>query len=354
MKVIQFSTEKKWVDKFLKLPKSLYTDDKLTNSYKQEKNILLKKHTLSHYFSITPLLIIDEKEKPLARLIIAFYENDENAYLGYFECIDDLKVAKLLFESAENYCKKNNKNTIIGPVDASVWIKYRLKINNFNIPYTNEPYNKDYYYKLFLDNDYIVRNHFISNIYPKTDSKSENPKAQKRLAQKIEQGYIIKSPDPKKINEHIKELYSLYVELFNKFPLFKMITPDEFSALLKKLSTVSDVSMIKAAYFNDELVGFLISLPNYGSNICGNLNLKKLKNIMKLKKNADEFILLYLGVKKGHAGLGLAMTQLIVDEMIKREIKIIGALIQDGKVTGNYFSNCIVDVNEYVLLHKPL
>ena len=44
------------------------------------------------------------------------------------------------------YAKEHKFRKIIGPVDASFWLKYRLKINKFERPYTGEPYNKDYYY----------------------------------------------------------------------------------------------------------------------------------------------------------------------------------------------------------------
>ena len=53
-------------------------------------------------------------------------------------------------KTIEKFAKENKYKRIVGPVDASFWLKYRMKINMFyKPPYTGEPYNKDYYYKLY-------------------------------------------------------------------------------------------------------------------------------------------------------------------------------------------------------------
>ena len=119
-----------------------------------------------------------------------------NAYLVFFECVNNKEVAKFLFDSAYQFCKKKKYKTIIGPVDASFWIKYRLKINKFDlVPYTGEPYNKDYYYDLFLDNGYKIIHHYTSNIYKQVKVKYKNVKYSDRYNEFIDKGYKIVSPN---------------------------------------------------------------------------------------------------------------------------------------------------------------
>ena len=51
--------------------------------------------------------------------------------------------------NAYKFAKEKWYKKIVGPVDASFWNKYRLKINLFDKrPYTGEPYNLKYYFNL--------------------------------------------------------------------------------------------------------------------------------------------------------------------------------------------------------------
>jgi len=77
-----------------------------------------------------------------------------------------------MFCVAEKLAHENNLTKLIGPVDASFWIKYRLKVNLFDrLPYVSEPYNKDYYLNLFLGSGFVIEERYISNIYKKLPKK---------------------------------------------------------------------------------------------------------------------------------------------------------------------------------------
>ena len=52
---------------------------------------------------------------------------------------DDSAAAKLLFDTAAHVAEENSAEEMIGPVDCSFWLRYRLKTNRFGSPYTGEP-----------------------------------------------------------------------------------------------------------------------------------------------------------------------------------------------------------------------
>ncbi len=175
MKYVKFSNEKKYIKDFINLSKKLYVKNN-TDNPKEIKQILEEKHPLSKYFKIDKFLIYKNK-KTVGRFVITTYSNDKTAYIGYFECINNDEVAKYLFEVAYKFAKENKYEKIVGPLDTSFWIKYRLKINMFDKKiYTGEPYNKEYYLKMFLDNKYKVIEHYTSNIYKIIDNGYENDK----------------------------------------------------------------------------------------------------------------------------------------------------------------------------------
>lgn len=348
MNYVQFNDEKKYIRDFIRLPQKLYLENNVENS-KEIRKILEGKHPLNKYFNIYKFLIYEENNV-VGRFAITIYSNDNTAYLGFFECINNQNVARLIFDIAKKFAKENNYKKIIGPVDASFWIKYRLKINMFEKrPYTGEPYNKEYYYRMFLDNNFKVLEHYTSNIYRKIDYKYKNEKFLYRYNQFLKNGYIIKNLNTKEYDEILKELYYLLTDLYKDFPIYKHIYQKDFIDIFSGYKSILNPSMVKLAYCQNKLVGFFISVPNY-NNLVYNLSIINILKIMKLRRKPKEYIMLYMGADKKHAGLGGAITNSIIEELKKSRLPSIGALTKDGKITQNYAKEVIEGRYEYVMM----
>ncbi len=351
MKCIEFNFEKEYINEFVNLPKKLYTKNDNMEDEKEMKEILTNNHPLSRYFKLNKFLVYKEN-KVVARFAITTYPNDNTAYLGFFECINDSKVAKYLFDEAYKFAIKNNYNKIIGPVNASFWIKYRLKINMFDLPpYTGEPYNKDYYLKLFQENNYNIVEHYTSNIYESIDECYTNEKYKLRYKQFINNGYEIISPDINNFDKVLKELYFLITKLYSDFPIYKDLSLEDFFKVFEGYKKIIDTSMVKVAYFKGKMVGFFISVPNY-SNKVYHLSLLNLIKILQIKNKPKQYVMLYMGVDSEHTGLGSALVYSIMKELAKSKLTSIGALARDGKITQNYVKDLIKNRYEYVLLEK--
>ena len=353
MKYKKFEYENEAIREFVKLPRKLYDKNTNTEDAKQMKDLLLDRHILSKYFHLDKFLIYD-KNKVVGRFCITTYKNDENAYIGFFECINDNKIANYLFKVAYDFAKEKGYKRIIGPVDASFWIKYRLKINMFEYePYTNEPYNKEYYYRLFLENDYNVIQHYTSNKFPIIENAYFNGKFEDRYNEFKKKGYEIISPNIKEYEKILNELYYLITDLYSDFPIYKNIAIEDFKEIFCSYKSVIRTEMFKMAYFEDKPVGFFISIPNYYNKVY-NLNLIKIFDILKLKKKPKEYVMLYMGVDRNHRGLGKALVWSIEEELKKNQLPSIGALARDGKITQEYEKELIKEQYEYVLLERDI
>lgn len=352
MNYIQFNFEKKYINEFIKLPNKIYSNNN-TQNIREVKALLEEKHPLSKYFKLHKFLIYQDG-KCVGRFAITIYPNDNTAYIGFFECVNNNDVAKYLFDIAREFAKKNKYEKIIGPVDSSFWIKYRLKINMFDKkPYTGEPYNKEYYLKMFLDNNYKIIEHYTSNIYKSIDYTYENDKYSDRYDEFIKDGYRIESPNMNEFNKKIKEVYYLLTDLYRDFPVYKHLSEEDFVKIFSNYKKIMNPNMIKFAYFNNEMVGFYISVPNY-NNLVYNINLFNLIKILKLKSKPNEYVMLYMGVDHDHRGLGKALVYSIMSELKKSGLPSIGALARDGKITQNYAEELIKDKYEYVLLEEKI
>lgn len=352
MRCITFNNETNYIRLFTRLPKRLYTKKECMQNSKEEIELLKGEHRLSSYFTTRGFLVLDEKQRPLARAMVTLYPKEDIAYVGFFESINDAKVSHLLFEEINKYCSNQKRKQIIGPVDASFWIKYRLKINAFNPPYTGEPYNKAYYLELFEREGYMIKERYVSNYFPVIDKAYDNEKYLRRLEDKIKAGYEIKSPTKEDFESILSVIYKLLIELYCHFPAYKYIREEEFTTMFSYFSKIVDYEMVKVAYFKQEPVGFFIGIPDYGTAVYGKITPIKLVKILALKKKPKAYIMLYMGVEKEHLGLGSALTEVMKQALQKKQVPAVGALIHKGKVTGAYYNELIQSRYEYVLLEK--
>ena len=112
--------------------------------------------------------------------------------------------------------------------------------------------------------------------------------------------------------------------------------------------------MLKFAYYENKMVGFYISLPNYHNYVYHLNNPINLLKIFKLRKYPKDYVMLYMGVDQNHKGLGKAIVESIMQELKKSGLPSIGALARDGKVTQKYVSDLIEEQYEYVLLERKI
>ena len=353
MKLVKVGTEKSNIKKFVDFPKRLYSSKDNMESASQMKSLLEETHPLSKYFDLDAYLILRD-DVTAGRFAITTYPDDTTAYLGFFECINDKEVSSFLFSEAEKIAKEKKCSVIIGPVDASFWLKYRLKINNFDLPpYTGEPYNKDYYLKLFQNNGYEISEHYTSSAFRSVGEDYINEKFENRYKEFLAQGYKIESPKAEEYEKAVEEVHTLITELYSDFPIYKNVLKEDFCEMFKSYKTIMNMSMTKMAYYNGKAVGFYISLPDYGNRVY-HAGLLDIPGILKTRKHPDRYVMLYMGVDQKHRGLGKALVYAIMKELMQSGLPSIGALARDGKVTQNYAEEEKTSIYEYVLLKHEL
>ncbi|MBR3025758.1 MAG: hypothetical protein IKN85_08905 [Oscillospiraceae bacterium] len=340
---------------FLALPVKIYEKKDLMQKRSDEEQLLKGTHILSRYFSFTAFVCYRD-EKPVSRCAVTIYKDSKEAYIGFFDSENDSEAVKILMEEAESFIRSNGISSVTGPVDASFWIGYRMKSDSFNDHrYFSEPYGVSYYPELWKENGYEVSGTYISNIYKKVDnSEADEEKYKKRYEFFRKKGYRIVSAEKKKWDVIIGEVYHLLIELYSDFPVFSYITEDEFRELYKDLKTVLDFSMVKLAYKNDKLVGFLICVPDYGNRLYGNIGFSDILFLLKNRIRCNNYVLLYMGIDGRHLGLGSAISQVIFKELCRKKAASVGALIRKGKVTEKYIDSKVLGKREYVLFNKKL
>lgn len=354
MKCVQFQQEGRYIKDFVRLYHTLYDKNRRMQNDTELMALLKEQHLFSKYFRLHKFCIYRDNGI-VGRFVLTEYPEDDTLYLGFFECIDDSEVASFLFSQAEKYARESGYRKIMGPVDASFWLGYRLKINRFDgQPYTGEPYNQSYYLKLFTENGYSIAEHYSSSIYPSVADAFENHTYSDRYQQMVQQGYTFLQPTLKQWDQTISEIYKLITALYRGFPIYKDLSEADFKTYFESYKKIINFDMVRMAYFQGQAVGFYISIPNYNNLVYHTKNVFNIFRILRLRKSPKEYVMLYMGVDKEHKGLGKALVQSIMDTLKAIGLPSIGALQRDGNITQTYVGELIEGRYEYVLLSREV
>ena len=339
---------------FLNFPKKLYDGKMCPQDIGAEKKLLSGCHPLSGDFEIIPLLVKDEKGKAAARGMLTFYPGEAEAYLGFFDSINDIEACRSLIQAAEKIASDRGKTSLVGPIDASIWIGYRFKTDHFDVPYSCEPWNMDYYPRLWEQCGFEIWKRYYSFRMKRITEEAGHPKYEARVKKFRSEGYEITNLDMKRFDEVFREIYDLLIELYSTFPGYKRISYEAFYSLFSNLRLILSPEDVILVYKDNALAAFSICIPNFYENLFGKMTFLKIMRVLRLKKHPEELIALYMGVHPKHLGLGSVMAELLRKQMYKSGCIPIKALIQENKVTGAYYNDLLDEKMEYVLLRKTL
>lgn len=354
MKYKIYSKNDKYTQKlFLKLPSQIYLKSENFQDYKTEYQILNNMHPLSKDITVYPIVITNLNDVPFCRCLITYYNNDTTAYVGFFEAEQyAIEAVQLLFETVENKVKKDGKNKILGPIDASIYINYRFKISSFNKTYTAEPCNKDYYPQMWTNNGYKLHQRYISNYLRKVTQEDFDPRLEKVYQRYLNRGITFTTPTKNNFKKCLEDVYELLVKTYADFPGYKSLTKDQFLTLYSPLEKILNFDMVCLAYQKNKLCAFCICIPNYKDLTKGKMTPLKFLKILKIKKFPQEYILLYAGAEPSKAGLGSALLHHVRNLLYQNQQTCITALIKEGNLTGRLYDDLYESQTQYILLEK--
>jgi len=318
--------EKKDLKKFIKFQYDLYKDNKFyvppllmdeLNTFDKNKNPAFKLSDVK--------FIVAEINKKIVGRIVAINNkpanqkyNTKNIRFNWFDCINDLEVAKYLFDYVEKWAKELGMDSISGPHGFTDLDPQGLLIEGFDrIPTIASFYNYEYYKEFLEKLDFIKEIDYFE--YLSTPPYKEGiPKKLIDTAKWVINRYNYKLVKYDNIKEYIKrgkEIFKLLDESFSEIYGSVPLTDNQINYYIKKYISYINKDLIKLVENKEgEIIGFMITMNNLSKayqKAKGRLFPFGIFHILKGFKN-NEILDFYLaGVKKEYRGKGVDLIMIV-------------------------------------------
>lgn len=267
-------------------------------------------------------VLYNDQNKPVGR--VAAFVNDRKAYsyeqptggMGFFECINDNKIANKLFDTATEWLKQQGMEAMDGPINFGENDRFwGLLIDGFTAPGYGMAYNPPYYQALFEQYGFqlyyeMISNHLsLANPFPERFTKIANWVMKKP-------GYRFEHFKLSETERFAKDLMTIYNDAWQFHENFTPLTMEEVMENVKKMKPIIQEELIWFAYVNDEPSGFMIMIPDANQiirHLNGKLNLLgKLKFLYhKMSGTINRVRLVMMGVVPKHQKAGLESAMII-------------------------------------------
>lgn len=255
--------------------------------------------TKNNYFSHGEAIrfLIFDKDEVVGRIAVFINRNKADGFeqptggIGFFECVDDKKIAFALFDKAKQWLEERGMKAMDGPINFgendNFW---GLLVEGFKQPGFGMQYNPVYYKSLF--EAYGFKTYF-EQITNHLDLQKPFPERFWKIAGWVvkKEGYSFKHFSWKMADKFLDDFETIYNDAWQYHENFKPIDRQTLDATMRKSKAFMVEELIWFAYHNDKPIGFIVLFPDINQiiksfngkmNLANKLNFwwKKRKKVM--------------------------------------------------------------------------
>ncbi len=257
--------------RFFNLPRKIYKDDpcyveplrmELKKMFNEKKNPFFKHAKIQSYLAYKDGEVVG-RITAIHNWLYNDYHKDKTGFFGFFESINDVDVARALFDKTEEWLKNRGLDTSLGPMSFSTNdISPGILIKGFEYPpYIDMSHALPYYRELVEKSGYEKAMDVLAfkmPIHQKIDERVE--KLAKRV--KEEKRINIRFFDPKHYERDINILRDIYNSAWKDNWGFVPMTDEEFAEAAKNFNKIKIIELAQIAEIDGKPIGFSLTLPN--------------------------------------------------------------------------------------------
>ena len=186
-------------------------------------------------------------------------------FIGNFDCIDDVEVAKCLFSAAEVWLSENGCDQVRGPFSLSINQESGCLIDGFDTPpFPMMGHAMPYYQTLYEANGYAK----AKDLYAwKSDADRSFPAAMQRILSQHKGRCVMRDFDRKHYKRDLLIMLDLFNDAWRKNWGFIPFTEEEFLLIGKEMMQIVPTDFIKFAEVEGKAAAFVAYIPNINSLI---------------------------------------------------------------------------------------
>ncbi|MDG0996128.1 MAG: N-acetyltransferase [Gammaproteobacteria bacterium] len=186
-------------------------------------------------------------------------------FIGNFDCIDGVEVAKCLFSAAEVWLSENGCDQVRGPFSLSINQESGCLIDGFDTPpFPMMGHAMPYYQALYEANGYAK----AKDLYAwKSDADRSFPAAMQRILSQHKGRCVMRDFDRKHYKRDLLIMLDLFNDAWRKNWGFIPFTEEEFLLIGKEMMQIVPTDFIKFAEVEGKAAAFVAYIPNINSLI---------------------------------------------------------------------------------------
>lgn len=301
-------SNKSELNKFIKFPWKIYKDDKYwVPPLLMEQKSLLNKQKNPFFKNAEAEYFLAYKNGEIAGRIAAVknethlkYHSDSSGHFGFFESINDQKVANALFDTARSWLKEKGLKYMKGPANPSSNDIYGMLIDGFNdSPRLLMAYNPEYY--ITLCENYGMKKAKDLYAWRIDHDKISASEKLKRGQEIVRKRYNLKITqlDLKNFQKELDKFKYVYNKAWAPNWGFVPLSEEQIDAMAKDMKPLAEPSLVIFGEIEGKLVGAALVMLDY-NQVFKNMNGRLFPfNFIKLftqKKKIDWVRILTLGI----------------------------------------------------------
>lgn len=229
---------------------------------------------------------------------------------GFFECIDDVEVARALLDTAFDWNAQRGMTQLMGPMSFSTneeFVSPGILIDGFDRPPAiMMAHNPPYYQRLFEELGFTKSKDLLSYWLELLEPPPRLVKGVARI--KATQNVRIRPIEMKTLEADVERIKEVYNAAWERNWGFVPMTDAEFDYMAKSMRPIVNPKLCAIAEIDGEPVGFVLQLPDLNrvfKRMNGHLFPLGWAKFLWYKRRLDTSRVLTLGVKPEHRHKGL-------------------------------------------------
>lgn len=302
---------------FIDLPGAIYAGNPNYVPWftRQMRNLIAKRHPFFEH-SDGEYFLARNDGRPVGRIAmlnpVRFNQHQKlaDARFYFFESIDQVEVARALFDHAAQWAAERRLNRLIGPQGFSSFAGSGILIHGFDrrASMTMMPYHLPYYRELLEQCGFQKYKDFHSALL-EADKHDLTPRFERAAEIARKRSGLTAPPitGRRELRRVAREVGRIYNDSWEDHAEFTPLTDAELEQIIDDLLLVSDPSLVRVFRSGDQIAGFVLAFPDLSEAIIrsrGRLTPVTMARLLLEKRRARHYLINGIGILPEHRRSG--------------------------------------------------